>query len=454
MTEQTIMPLRRQCLLIILALHACIFFSTVGAAKLTAWSAIVAGLVALCALYALLKYHYKDLSFVDTRSKILMGLLLLMSLVAVFSWWWHGAEGNIRKELFYALTISIFFVVYAYRPPLIWLWLGIGAVAIAAGVLAINSVYIQGELRAGYSFLNPIPFGNLSLLAGLLCVPAMFLARTLRKGGGALIVFLLLGLFSGVFSSVLSGSRGGWVAIPFILLLFGYVYYHFFSKKIWLILTLVLSGVITFVWTSEELKFSQRVIEARDQIIAYHAGDVRSSQGGRLEMWRGALLLIQDKPLLGHGGVVAYRHALFELIKDEKINSVALVAYEYLSMEQEKLEELIKTAESSVMFEHLHNDYLDRAVKQGLVGLVALLLFYLVPIVLFSRYIRSKAPTKQALAVSIVTLIVCYAIFGLTETFLIHTLCILPLGILLMVFSAYFLIDDKAPLIADKSAQS
>ena len=108
MTEQTIMPLRRQCLLIILALHACIFFSTVGAAKLTAWSAIVAGLVALCALYALLKYHYKDLSFVDTRSKILMGLLLLMSLVAVFSWWWHGAEGNIRKELFYALTISIF----------------------------------------------------------------------------------------------------------------------------------------------------------------------------------------------------------------------------------------------------------------------------------------------------------------------------------------------------------
>lgn len=454
MINQTMRQLRRYSMLIILLLHACIILTTVAAAKLTGWSAIVAGLVALCSLFALLKYYYKALSFLDKRSRSLIILLLLMTIVAVFSWWWHGSEGNVRKELFYALTIPVFFAVYVYRPPLLWLWLGIGAAAIAAGALAINSVYVQGSLRAGYGFLNPIPFGNLSLLAGLLCVPGLFWASTIKKGRWLLLLFLFLGLLSGTFSSVLSGTRGGWLAIPLILCFFGFVYYRHFSKKILLMLILVLGSAITFIWNSDELKFSQRIIAAHDQITAYQAGDVRSSQGGRLEMWRGALLLIQDKPLLGHGGIVAYRQALFELIEKGKINSIAFGRLDYLSMEKEQLEELIKTAESSVMFEHAHNDYLDRAVKQGAVGLFALLLFYLVPIVFFVRYVRSRDPTKKALSVSIVTLILCYAVFGLTETFLIHILCVLPLGILLMVFSAYFFIHDKASLSVDKNSQN
>lgn len=454
MTKQAMTLVPKHNMLIVLLLYICIVFSTVAAAKLANWSSVLVSIIAICALYILLKYYYSSLSFLDRRSKVLMSLLLLMTLVAVFSWWWHGAEGNIRKELFYVLTIPVFFAVYRYRPPLLWLWLAMGTTAIAAGILAINSVYILGAGRAGYEFLGPIPFGNLSLVAALLCVPGIFWTRTLKKGRSALIVFLLLGLFSGLFASLLSGTRGGWLVIPVVFLFFGFVYYRFYSKKLLLFFVLLLGGAISFIWTSEELNISERVIDAGREVASYQAGDVRTSIGGRLEMWRGALLLIQDKPLLGHGGVAAYRHALFELVKEEKINSFALGKRNYLSMKQDEIDELIKTAHSSVMFEHVHNDYLDRLVKQGALGLFALLLLYLVPIALFARYIRSREPTKQAMTVSIVTLLICYGLFGLTETFLIHTLCILPLGILLMIFSAYFLIHDKASLDVDKNVQS
>ncbi|MGC7407301.1 polymerase, partial [Pandoraea pneumonica] len=66
------------------------------------------------------------------------------------------------------------------------------------------------------AFSNAIPFGNLSLLMALFAL--MSIGWT-EDDGWALIALRLLAGCAGLYASYLSQARGGWIAIPVLLLI-------------------------------------------------------------------------------------------------------------------------------------------------------------------------------------------------------------------------------------------
>ena len=131
--------------------------------------------------------------------------------------------------------------------------------------------------------------------------------------------------------------------------------------------------------------------------------DANNSVGQRLEHWRFAWELGQEKPVLGWGmgGYLA-----------EKEKRVAAGLYQSPIME----------------YDNAHNELLDMFVKAGIVGVVWLLLFYAVPLCMFwptrarmAAYAHQSPEVRaQMLALRLggVCIALLYAGFGLTVVFL------------------------------------
>ena len=90
--------------------------------------------------------------------------------------------------------------------------------AIAAAVLALMHPTYYGA-RIGSAFLDPIRLGDLSLVLGFLSL----LSLDWQSHDGRLLRSLKwTGLMAGLYVSAVSGSRGGWLAIPPLLLIWLY----------------------------------------------------------------------------------------------------------------------------------------------------------------------------------------------------------------------------------------
>ena len=103
---------------------------------------------------------------------------------------------------------------------------------------------------------------------------------------------------------------------------------------------------------------------------------------------------------------------------------------------QEKVD-LVKQGKMTPMVENLtnaHNDYLDAQVKHGVLGLLALLALFLVPLRLFARALSADrsdaaAVARQPYALAGVMLCLCFILFGTTTTSL-----TLNIGVMMLSF--------------------
>src|SRR5690606_13092036 len=117
--------------------------------------------------------------------------------------------------------------------------------------------------------------------------------------------------------------------------------------------------------------------------------------GARFEMWKFGLMALREKPLTGYGQL-GLRDYKADLIEEGKVAKVVQ------------------------RYDHLHNEYIDTAARRGLIGLLALLAVYFVPLRLFSR--RANAPTFEPRADAVGGAILCvsYMDFGLSQSFFSH----------------------------------
>jgi len=157
--------------------------------------------------------------------------------------------------------------------------------------------------------------------------------------------------------------------------------------------------------------------------VETHAGEYSSSLahspiGQRLEMWRAALLLFRESPMLGTG-TGAYRDHALQL---SNAGRVAPVVAEY---------------------DHPHSDYFDALSSRGLFGLLALLGLLGIPAFLFLLAMRGKAMRRQAAAVAGLLVTAGFAIFGLTETMFIHSVTITWYVIMTAVFLVMVDVPDE-----------
>lgn len=98
-----------------------------------------------------------------------------------------------------------------------------------------------------------------------------------------------------------------------------------------------------------------------------------------------------------------------------------------------------------MIFEHAHNEFLDKTAKHGVVGLLVLLALYLVPIWYFSPYLKSTNLSIRAVATAGTLLPVAYIDFGLSQALFAHNNGVMTYSFWLVIWTAYLynLVNSK-----------
>ena len=322
------------------------------------------------------------------------GMAALWMLDVGAAWGW----GSMDRPAKYVLALPCIFYLVAFPPRTAWLWAGIAAGAIGGGLVGLYQTYGLGMARAT-GFTNAIQYGNLSLLLALMAglVLMTLWARWMLWQRWVLVSAVLLGLVG----SVLSQSRGGWLALALLLPVCAWLIVRSTGQRrvYWgLCALVVVAGALSQLPAVE-----QRVDEARHEVeIHTERGDSRSSVGQRLAHWSLAWQMGLARPWTGWGRA-GYA--------EEKARRVANgSAHPFV-----------------LQFGHAHNEVLDLFAKRGLPGVLLLLVFYGVPLALFwPTSERIRDPSGQvdtesfALCLVGVLLPLSYIGFGLTQVFLAH----------------------------------
>ena len=290
----------------------------------------------------------------------------------------------------------------AFFAPVFWLLLSQSTVQLqrvqwgfVAGALLVfaklTMMMPTAESRiAIVSFTNAIPFGDVALLLGAWSFLSLGWSK---RGQWILNGFRGIGGVAGVATSILSQSRGGWIAIPLLAVL---ILWSVADKvrslrvRLAVIVMLVITAV-TVVTTSPTI--STRIEDAQADIVKFYVkGDENTSVGIRLQLWRGAWVLFKEHPLLGVGRE-NFSVALHELAARKIISNEA------------------------AEFSHTHDEVMFNLSTLGIAGLASILSIYFLPIIFFVRLIK-KYKDQQLRTGAAMGLALCigFIIFGLTET--------------------------------------
>lgn len=324
----------------------------------------------------------------------------------VAAWLMHtaGPDAAVHWKAFdrpfkYLLLIVVVPLLALRRPSAHVLLWGAVAGAAGAGALALWQVFHLHILRAeGYT--NAIQFGDLSLL--LAVWSAVWALRAPRWWQRALAaVAALLGLAA----SVLSDTRGGWLLLPLLALMV--LWWGPRVRRVaWSLRQIVPRVGIVVVLCAAIVALPpvhQRIAEAAHEYVSWDQGNAASSVGLRLALWQLSLHEVRARPWTGIGEA-GFRERLKEAAAQ------GIVPQEIVELG------------------HAHNELLDMLVKRGILGLLALLLFYAVPGWLFWKALqtpangdeRAERAGRRAAALCGLTLVVGFAGFGLTQVLFAH----------------------------------
>jgi len=285
---------------------------------------------------------------------------------------------------------------------------GIFVTGIVFAIVSIYSVYFTDMVRAQAAY-SPIIFGDMTMLVSLFLIAAYFAGWVPDRYK----IFCLISVLSSLYAAVLSGSRGAWISLPIVAILFFWILRKRITWVKIVLTSLLLFLVIIFSFFNDRI--NMRVVKSGKNIERFVTGDEKvTSESARLMMWQIALSIWIKNPVLGTG-VGDYQHEIKKLI-DEK---------------QTKLKKV---------YGHAHNIFLDALATTGLLGFSALVgAFFIVPGHFFLSFGFESTRKKTDLPVLAgLTHLVCFAVFGLTEGWLARSpmVSVFLFGLLVFISSA------------------
>ncbi|RKT26512.1 O-antigen ligase [Paraburkholderia sp. RAU2J] len=283
----------------------------------------------------------------------------------------------------------------------------------AAGALAVGLWGIIDQPPGGWtdanrlnnSYTNAIPFGDTALLLAFLSV---FTLGWDKPRDWRVLVPRVLALVAGGYASYLSGTRGGWLAVPVFVVLLGMQYQWFAHKKRLLIATLAIVLVAGTLLSTERIQ--KRLSEVSTDVSMMHKGEDYTSVGLRLQLWNASRLIFMHHPVYGVGkghlaeelGVMARRGE----VKAEIVN------------------------------ERAHSDFFSALAEMGAIGVAGLLLFYYGISVYFWRHRHSADPAIRAASYAGLAVATSTVIFGLTIDVLVPIMVTVLLALLVATLLA------------------
>ena len=260
-----------------------------------------------------------------------------------------------------------------------------------AGFVATMMTDPNARYSASTSYMNHIHLGDLALMLGFL---SLFSMNWVQTDHIAIKLLKMMGFIAGLAVSMLSGARGGWIAIPVFVAVF--VIFRtsgkFFNK---IALVVLLMGMIGLAGYFLVEVIHQRLWSIYSDLVLFSTGNVDTSQGGRLQLWKAALHLFAESPLFGVGAD-GFGKAMDALSASGFITPFA----------------------AGLGKGEVHSEILANTVRFGIFGLFSILAIYFVPFVLFLRAAKSATHLQKGAAMMGMCLTLGFFVFGLSvETF-------------------------------------
>ena len=297
---------------------------------------------------------------------------------------------HFEKEAYLFTFIPICFLFRRFHIPAWVVWWGVALGGILVGCYAmIDFGWIDIEYRVRGAY-NPIMFGCLSLTMAFMAIQGY---RYFRRRHVLLSIVPLAGFFLGTVSSILTGSRGAWIAIPAF---FGITLFHLGKNPRRLELALIIGTFCVALFAAykiPETGVSQRFQFAQNDLRKFAKGDVtiENSVGLRLASWDASWQMVKGHLLLGIGPG-GYQPTILKMSREGKLPYAV-----------------------DVYHTQPHSIYFAVLVDGGIAGIIILLAVLILPVYIFLQRIRGSGPNKPAAYAGLV-LAVGYIHFGLTET--------------------------------------
>ncbi len=292
--------------------------------------------------------------------------------------------------------------------------------AIGVGVWAYLSTHFDAfswtidPTRAWNGFSNPIHFGLLSVLLGMLSLNlphALFPQISPKIFMGLKITAFASALFAAYFSL----SRVALFVLPFLggILIFQHARS---SKKAFLGTVLAGVALTTLLFTVEN-PYQTRIKEGFAEIAAFDSNKIdQTSMGLRLRMWKEAFQIIEAHPVGGVG-----KMGFLKALQQKNLSPT---------------DEMRKAP-------HPHSDYLNFGIEFGAPGLVLALLFYFVPLCFFLKHLKSPHFIIQHAASNGALVVSAFALGGIFDCyFWISSLCVFY-GLSVALFVAMILKEQS-----------
>ena len=299
-------------------------------------------------------------------------------------------------------ALCLLYITASPPPPRAFL-AGLPIGCIGMGVLAFWQVWGLGLERAtGYT--NAIQWGNLALL--LACLAAVPLAVFWRQHRWPWRLVMGLAVVLGFAASLLSQSRGGWLAVGAVFPLWLWMVWslrpHRFGRVL-AALALVLAALVLVLGFTP--RFKERVGLAATEISGYvHEGQENTSLGLRLAQYQLVAQMIPQKPWLGWG------------------------AHDFVEEMQRRVDAGEYVPEM-MYYREVHNVFLDGWVKVGLGGVLLPLALHVWVLGMFwptrrrmARHAEDTPAWRAALALRTMGTVVpaSYLVFGMSQPFFNH----------------------------------
>ena len=271
-----------------------------------------------------------------------------------------GDISDIDSQSRLLLAIPVYLYVRRVGANLNIVLVGAAIGGIFSGVIAWYEYYYLSYSMAEGVAGSHIYFGEIALLLSIFSV---FGLTTVKSYSVKLL--LVVGLIFGGYAMLISGSRGGWITLPTILILF--MSYNIWNIALWkrLLGSIMMMVILFGVYNSPELPVKQRVDIAIDEVVNYYSDNKMSSIGHRLEMWKASYLIAKDHNFLG-AGENSFKSEVKRLVQEDKVHK------------------------SLKNFVDPHSQYFNTLLDQGIIGFSSLLLIFFIPLKVLLNNLKNK----------------------------------------------------------------
>ncbi|USA53220.1 O-antigen ligase family protein [Acinetobacter sp. C32I] len=192
-----------------------------------------------------------------------------------------------------------------------------------------------------------------------------------------------------LFVFILHGSRGTWLIVPFLLLFLILFYYKTQKEK------LLFSGVLLLIFLIVNAIIPNSPVFNRFEDFKNDKAHIENhsynnSTGSRLVMWRNAIELFKQQPVIGVG---------------------------VYGVEEEQCH-LAERGTLPICFQHKHNIFFQDLAANGLIGLIGLIISLFTPLIFFFSRFFSRNELVRNLALAGFLFVFSFFLSGLTEYYL------------------------------------